>query len=269
MQKKVKTPCNGIVYRITCLANGKSYIGSSKCGKKRWNEHRCDLRKGRHANKYLQRAWNKYGEEAFEFHVLEPVCWLEELHEAEQKWIDLYQAAIKKHGFNRNPIAEKPPNTKGLGGWKHSEEAKQKISAALTGKRRSDEVRSAMSASRKGKKRNPEAVAKTAAALRGKKQSPELIKKRTSGMKGRKHSEEARLKMSIARKGKMPKFTIVKRWLVTDPDGNSFEIVNLTAFCRERGLDTGNMIATADGRQKTSKGWKCKRLETLESTNLT
>ena len=61
------------IYQITNKINGKIYIGSTNNLSKRWNNHRSKLRNGKHENDYLQQAWNKYGEDAFEFSIVEEV----------------------------------------------------------------------------------------------------------------------------------------------------------------------------------------------------
>jgi group I intron endonuclease len=55
------------VYKITCLENGKIYIGSSKNINSRWNNHRWNLRNGKHHNYFLQSDWDMYGEDVFVF----------------------------------------------------------------------------------------------------------------------------------------------------------------------------------------------------------
>jgi len=63
--------CPGI-YRIQCLANGKTYIGSTGISiRKRWGQHTSALSKGTHVNPNMQASWNKYGEDAFVFGVVE------------------------------------------------------------------------------------------------------------------------------------------------------------------------------------------------------
>ena len=59
------------VYAIKCVANGKCYVGSSYRINGRWQSHRRLLRGGKSTCRYLQNAWTKYGEEAFEFTILE------------------------------------------------------------------------------------------------------------------------------------------------------------------------------------------------------
>lgn len=64
---------NGI-YKITNVINSKIYIGSTCCTgglKRRWVVHKSALNHNRHANRHLQLAWNKYGQENFVFEPLE------------------------------------------------------------------------------------------------------------------------------------------------------------------------------------------------------
>lgn len=70
----------GGIYEIRNKVNGKYYLGRAERFKARFNRHRYDLRRGRHPCLYLQRAWNKYGEDAFEF-----VAVIECIVEAAQK----------------------------------------------------------------------------------------------------------------------------------------------------------------------------------------
>lgn len=77
------------LYRITNTITGKAYIGSSnKDTNGRLIQHKSDLKAGRHFNVLLQRAWNKYGEDAFMFeHLLDFSGSYEYLIEEETKAI--------------------------------------------------------------------------------------------------------------------------------------------------------------------------------------
>ncbi len=76
------------IYKIENVCNGHIYIGSSKDIEARWHRHKLDLMANRHHNPYLQRAWNKYGDNAFVFIVLEHLNDVSLLYEYEQIWID-------------------------------------------------------------------------------------------------------------------------------------------------------------------------------------
>jgi hypothetical protein len=75
------------IYKITHLGSGKSYIGSSNNLRLREQQHFSSLRLGYHRNRYLQRAFDKYGEDDFKFEIIE-YCPVEQLVMREQYWID-------------------------------------------------------------------------------------------------------------------------------------------------------------------------------------
>jgi hypothetical protein len=53
----------------------------------------------------------------------------------------------------------------------------------------------------------------------------------------------------------------IKSWEgFIDPDGRPFgAITNLAAFCREQGLDKTHMVAVANGRITSHRGWTCQK----------
>lgn len=59
------------IYKIVNILTKKFYIGSAKNIKRRWSYHKSSLIKNLHSNNHLQKAWNKYGEENFEFEIIE------------------------------------------------------------------------------------------------------------------------------------------------------------------------------------------------------
>ena len=61
------------IYRILNVANDHFYIGSSVNTRRRRWEHWDALKKGVHHCAAIQRAWNEFGEDAFEFEIVEEV----------------------------------------------------------------------------------------------------------------------------------------------------------------------------------------------------
>src|SRR5690349_12587609 len=93
---------NSGIYTITCKVNSKIYIGRSRNIKNRKLFHFQHLRENNHHNEYLQRAWNKHGEENFEFEVLEE-CEEQFLASQENYWCNLLNTHSKKYGYNNAP----------------------------------------------------------------------------------------------------------------------------------------------------------------------
>ena len=87
------------IYCIENTVNNKKYIGLSRNIEQRWNEHRSKLRRGKHVNIYLQRAWNYYGEDAFNFYIVEH-CDSNMLSEREEYYITKYQTLSHESGYN-------------------------------------------------------------------------------------------------------------------------------------------------------------------------
>jgi group I intron endonuclease len=85
------------IYKITCKTTGQVYIGSSKELTQRFKNHILALEQGKHSNEDLQEAWNKYGEEAFTYQVIER-CSLEDRFARERFHIKSYP---KEKLFNR------------------------------------------------------------------------------------------------------------------------------------------------------------------------
>ena len=140
------------IYCIENIANNRKYIGLSRDIRRRWNEHRSDLRNNNHVNVYLQNAWNKYKQDNFEFIILEE-CDLDVLDEREKYYIKLY----KDMGLAYN-IHDGGNEGNNLG--KHlSDETKRKIGEKNKingiGRKASEKTKKKMSESHTGMKYKP------------------------------------------------------------------------------------------------------------------
>lgn len=87
------------IYCIENMSNNKKYIGLSRNIEQRWNEHRSKLRRGKHGNIYLQRAWNNCGEDSFKFYIIE-LCDSNILSEREEYYIEKYHTLSHESGYN-------------------------------------------------------------------------------------------------------------------------------------------------------------------------
>lgn len=103
------------IYKIENLINGKIYIGSSINMESRFKSHFGALRGNRHHNIYLQRSFNKHGEDNFDFEVIEQ-CDKGIMLEREQYYIDLFDCANRLIGYNicENSNRPQPPKKKTL-----------------------------------------------------------------------------------------------------------------------------------------------------------
>ena len=113
------------VYVIKCKVNDRFYIGVSKNIKARWNEHRSDLKNNKHHSVKLQRSYNKYGIDAFEYLVI---------YETSDYEAAANLAASMTKSFYGKLLLNSSANSRGFyNGYKHSEQTKAKISKALIG----------------------------------------------------------------------------------------------------------------------------------------
>lgn len=157
MKRGTFPACPGI-YLIKNSVNGKKYVGSAVNIRMRIRNHRTTLNRGKHTNHILQRSWDKYGAEAFEYFVLEYVEDKSELIPREQSWIDRISPEYN--------ICKVAGSRLGRG---HTQESKDKVGAAS---------RARGAGNKKGLKLSLETRQKISVARMGKKLSRESIEKR-------------------------------------------------------------------------------------------
>ena len=141
------------VYEIKNIVNNHRYIGSTVNIFKRWHNHKRALRHNKHHSAYLQNAWDKYGEDNFEFNVL-LICDKENNILYEQKCME-----------KMNPEYNISLTAGSSLGVKRTEETKRKMSLAqsgenhhMFGKHLSEETKRRMSIAQTGKSLSEEHI---------------------------------------------------------------------------------------------------------------
>lgn len=156
------------IYRIYHKDSGKSYIGQSNKIENRVKCHFRALRNGDHYNQLFQNAYNKYGESAFAWQIVE-ICEVCELTYNEQLWVDNL-----KYSYGIYNTLEIAGSTRG---FTHSQKAKDKISKAHKNKPKSEEHKQKLRESALGRKHTLEAKMRMSASQMGHKVSKETIEK--------------------------------------------------------------------------------------------
>jgi group I intron endonuclease len=238
------------IYKIINVINNKFYVGSAVNFEKRKARHLWRLRRGDHANKYLQAAWAKYGEQAFVFAVVQEVADSEDLLAAENVW--LYEHVGKEYCYNIATDATAPQT--GMSGEKN----------AMWGKTFSH---------------TEDAKARIGAASKARVQSEEEKVKRRQTMRGHSVSTSTRAKISATLSGegnfwygkKRPDHgaKVSKAVVVTDPSGNSKEYASISVLREELKLKPPTVNRALKSGQPLVrgpyKGWSFKYLDAPES----
>lgn len=168
------------IYKIINTANNKIYVGSSVQVESRILKHLSFLRRGRHPNGHLQSAFTNYGEDAFDFLLIER-CDKESLLAREQYYIDTLNPEYNICTIAGNTL-----------GYKHGQEAKAKMTAANMGNKRWV-----------GRKHTEETKKRLSAVASARPVDYERLKRMAEGNKGNTHtlghtlSAEHRAKVSV------------------------------------------------------------------------
>lgn len=146
------------IYAILNTANSFIYVGQTRQRFiKRFWHHQWKLRNGTHDNNHLQNAWNLYGEDSFEFFVIENVKNNDNLNHLEEKYIQLYRGNNCCYNIqDGGQTAHRYTRTK-----EHRKLIGEKNRVNMTGKKHSKETKRKMSESRKGQHYNEESYSIT------------------------------------------------------------------------------------------------------------
>lgn len=195
------------IYEIRNKITGHCYIGSSIDVRNRRYRHVYALRRGEHHSPVLQNAWNKYGEDSFEFLLIEEVPDRSLLIQREQYWID-----TRRPKYNINQVAESRLGLKNTAeqnrriaeshkGMKHKPESLEKMRAAKLGGRLTEEHKHKISKAGEGRTYTSEQVARIAASNRAVWAKKSAEEKHRIATNRPPISEETRQRMRDSHKG--------------------------------------------------------------------
>lgn len=160
------------IYKIINAVNNKFYVGSAVNLRKRKARHFSELRTGKHKNRHLLAAWNKYGEQAFVFVAVELVEDRAQLLAAENRW--LKEHVGKDYCYNIGTDATAPflgmsGELSPTWGYKHTDEAREVIGVHSRGRAHTPESRDKIRQYLLGKPKSAAVRAKISASLSGEK----------------------------------------------------------------------------------------------------
>jgi group I intron endonuclease len=158
------------IYKIINVVNNKFYVGSAVNFSRRKARHFSELRHNKHNNRWLQASWNKHGEAAFVFAIVEEVQDKELLLEVENRW--LKEHVGKEYCYNIGVDATAPMlgmsgEASPTWGYKHTPEALAIITSASTGRKHSSEDIEKIRQHWIGKPKSASTRAKISATLSG------------------------------------------------------------------------------------------------------
>jgi len=288
------------IYKITNKQNGRRYFGSAKEFKRRWNQHANSLRRGKHQNKFLQADFNKCGEEAFLFEVLEVMngtkeerllreeVYLKEHFDNGSECYNLMSKAVSREGLK----AKNPEETRrkiseaSKRNWSDPEyksRVSRSIQRALSDpevqeKKRESHLRSWDGNENRRKKRSehskkmmadPKHKEKVVSSLREHQpRSRETYKKRISEDQDLKQKMQEIGRKNIAKRNATQP---VKTYgSLKAPDGTIYaNVSHVPTFAKEHGLTKTALYQLLLGRTKSHKGWKLLRFPLGQNYALT
>lgn len=273
-------PRSSGVYQIRRVPTNQIYIGSAVDLRARWGAHRRRLRRGEHINRFLQEAWDQYGEANFEFSVLELVVDSERL-KAEQSWIDQTSCTDREIGFNIYPMADSPgdlnaqiwegfidPDGNEITIFNLHEFCRQRgldfpsMHRLAMGK---SKLKSYKGWTHKNSVRKRDYVKTYDGFIDPEGRPVGLITNLAAFC--REHGLDKTHMVAVVngricshrgwthKNGRQNKHKLRMYTGFISPDGQRIVIANLKAFCQERGLGVAHMREVKSGKRKSHKGW--------------
>ena len=211
------------IYKILNKLDGKYYVGSSTNPHRRWKNHKRSLNLNQHHNDYLQNSWNKYGENSFDFIIVQsfPNISPAELLSEEQKWLNIASSDILS--YNLTFIAGNP----------------NLLLSNYSKKKRSESLKKVI--------KTPEWKNKISQSHIGICPSLASRKKMSISHIGKKQSDTHKNNATESRR---------KNWIFISPSQEIIHIHDLSRFCQLHGLHKGNMCDVYKGIRPHHKQWR-------------
>lgn len=281
------------IYKIINKLNGRIYVGSAKRFIERWQSHTYSLRKQKHSNKFLQADFNKCGEEAFVFEVLEVTeektkeerlaieeGYIKQYYDSGDMCYNLCNRAISREGFKaKDPaVTSKKLSEHAKKLWKNPEYRESMISVHR-GKVTLESTKALMRKAATGRLHTEETKAKCAEGTKKRLQDPQAMQKAMDGLKlawaagvnkpkkiitpeeieerRQRANAKAREKDRASRANRPRKYggTPAKSHEFISPTGELVVIESIRRFCKENGFDHSGFYDLIHGKIKQTYGY--------------
>jgi group I intron endonuclease len=245
--------CSGIY--ILYLSDKYFYIGQSKNYAYRTKKHLQNLKKGRHVNKRVLYTYKKY--EMFVPRLLER-CFISELNEREQFWLDTFYGT--SGCINANSLATG-------GGRKMSEETKEKLRQANLGKRHSEESKKKVSIAHTGRRHSDASKKKMSEHAIQRAKSEEFLKKLSDSSRGKTLMGKDEVeKLTVAAKnniGHSNSFSAVRQCLIT---GEELTVWSSAHHAAETlSLKRSSILRAISGERRSYASFTWRKLSSISS----
>jgi hypothetical protein len=169
-------------------------------------------------------------------------------------WYDTEEGKLWKEQLSQRwSNTENNPSTLRIGqpGFAHTEESKEKIRQAKIGTKATEKTKKKLSDKKLSfyKSEKGQILIQKKKEKRLTQEEKDQISKSLMG-----HKQTDFQKESVAK-------ALSKSYLITNPEGQTFQITNLNKYCRDNNLHVGNMCSVASGKLKQYKGFKVQKLE--------